>query len=277
MGGPTLEDFRLVYEFYPQMKMVCIEDDDDTYKRQLFHVPCRSHRLKFEKMSSSSFLARYESNDEKSVFWLDYPGLEFNNFEEFQDLLGKVGANSLVKITLRCNPRDYQDAKPEEQLKKERAFRDKFSTLLPASFAAPPIKLQDFALLVQQMVQIAAQQGLPGAASMTFLPISSFFYSDGTGMFSMAGVVCLRRDEAKVRRLYRDWQFANLDWRSPTLIDVPELTRKNGSTSSANFLEPETLGGPCGNALGTSSTRTRARRRRNCNNMPTSIATFHTS
>jgi len=34
MGGPTLEDFRMIYEFFPELRMVCIEENEDTYKRQ---------------------------------------------------------------------------------------------------------------------------------------------------------------------------------------------------------------------------------------------------
>jgi len=42
MGGPTLDDFRLIYEFYPEIKMVSIEQHEETYKRQQFHLPADS-------------------------------------------------------------------------------------------------------------------------------------------------------------------------------------------------------------------------------------------
>jgi len=220
MGGPYLEDFRLIYELYPEMKMVCIEEKEHIYKRQRFHLPCRSGRLKLQRIDFSSFLAKYEAKDEKSIFWLDYTDLEFTNFDDFKDLLGKVGANSVVKITLRCNPRDYQDQKRQEE------FREKFETVLPATFAAVPIKVRDFGLLIQEMLRIASQQALPSAVQTTFLPLSSFFYNDGSGMFTLTGVVCLRNDEAGFRKLFKSWQFANLDWGAPTEINVPNLSTK---------------------------------------------------
>src|SRR5258708_32259374 len=108
MGGPTLEDFRLIYEFYPEIKMVCIEQDPEIYKRQRFHLPCRFHRLKLEHTSLKSFLAQYEAKDQKSIFWLDYTNLELSHFDDFMGLLGKVGANGLVKITLGCDRLDYR-------------------------------------------------------------------------------------------------------------------------------------------------------------------------
>ena len=104
MGGPYLEDFRLLYEFYPEIRMISIEEDEDTFKRQQFHLPCRTPRLTLKKTEFKSFLAQYEPNDEKSIFWLDYVGLEYGHFEDFMVLLGKVAANSVVKMTLELNP-----------------------------------------------------------------------------------------------------------------------------------------------------------------------------
>ena len=226
MGGPYLEYFRLIYELYPEMKMVCIEEKEEVHKRQRFHLPCHSGRLKLQKTDFSSFLATYDAKDEKSIFWLDYNDLEFTNFDDFMDLLGKVGANSLIKITLRCNPRDYQDQDPQRELEKQEDFRKKFETVLPGSFTTPPIKFQNFALLLQEMLRIAAQKALPSAAPTTFLPISSFFYNDGTGMFTLTGVVCLREHEGTFRKLFKSWPFENLDWKGPTEINVPNLSTK---------------------------------------------------
>jgi len=95
LGGPTLEDCRLLYEFHPQIKMVSIEENEEIYKRQVFHLPCATLDLKHEEFKS--FVAQYEANDVKSIFWLDYTGLEFGQFEDFMALLGKLTANSMIQ------------------------------------------------------------------------------------------------------------------------------------------------------------------------------------
>jgi hypothetical protein len=220
-GGPYLEDFRLLYEFYPEIKMVSIESDDETFKRQRFHAPCNESQLKLRKLNFKSFLARYDPRDEKSIFWLDYTGLEFGNFEDFMLLLGNVSANSIIKITLRCESTDYigKDDKQEE-------FRQKFEEVLPYSYATPPIHLVDFAELLQDMVQIAAQKSLSSGMPMTFHPISSFCYKDGVGMFTLTGVVCQRTETAKINAAFKGWKFANLTWKRPMLIDLPTLSTK---------------------------------------------------
>jgi hypothetical protein len=215
-GGPYLEDFRLLYEICPEIKMISIEADAETYKRQCFHLPCGAVEL--TRAEFRSFLVQYEPNDLKSIFWLDYTGLEYSCFEDLMVLLGKVAANSMIKITLRANPRDFIDA-PDE-------FRRKFELLMPDPSAVPPSSSDRLAYLIQGMAQIACQRALPGALPHVFQPVSSFYYSDGTGMFTLTGVVCRRGDQANVRSVFKDLRFANLDWAKPRKIDVPTLSTK---------------------------------------------------
>jgi len=217
-GGPYLEDFRLMYEFYPEVKLISIEGDEETYKRQKFHLPCRVFHLKLKYTTFKSFLAQYEANDKKSIFWLDYTGLEYGLLDDFMSLLGKVAANSIIKVTLRAEPRDYIDKQDE--------FRRKFDDLMPDPSADPPLALVDFAYLVQEMIQIAAQKTLSGEMPLMFLPLSSFYYTDGTGMLTLTGMVCFRAEQNGIKKSFKDWEFANLEWRKPKAIDVPMLSTK---------------------------------------------------
>jgi len=216
LGGPYLEEFRLLYEFYPEIDMFSIEQDVETFKRQKFHLPCGT--LHLENKDVKSFLAQYESNGKKSIVWLDYTGLEYGNFEDFILLLTKVAEKSMVKITLRAEPKDYF-SKGEE-------FRKKFSAVMPRPSEYPPSRFRDFACLLQEMLQVAAQQALPGDVPVMFQPVSSFYYSDGTGMFTLTGVICPRAEETTVKKAFKDWKFANLAWSKPRMIDVPTLSTK---------------------------------------------------
>jgi Putative O-methyltransferase len=149
-------------------------------------------------------------------------------------LLGKVAANSLIKITLQAEPSEYY-GKVEQSGGKEardvreykiREFRRKFERVLPTPSAYPPVKSEDFAYLVQEMLQIASQKALPSALSLMFQPLSSFYYSDGTNMFTLTGAVCARSDAVAVRHCFDDWAFRNLNWGKPKEINVPVLTTK---------------------------------------------------
>jgi hypothetical protein len=216
-GGPYLEEFRLLYDLCPQIKeMISIEEDNDTYKRQKFHLPCGKIRLK--NVNFRSFLAQYEAEDQKSIFWLDYTRLEYGKFEEFMTLLGKVATDSIVKISLPAHSKDFID--------KEDEFRLKFDAVMPDPSSVPPRKHRDFAILIQSMLQIAAQKVLPTAVNHTLQIISSFYYSDGTNMITVTGIVCKREEIPSFVTVFGGWSFVNMYWRPLKKIDVPILSTK---------------------------------------------------
>ena len=222
LGGPYLEDFRLLYEFCPDIRMVSLEKNEQTYERQKFHRPCSTLQLMNDDLSS--FIARYDPGDSKSVFWLDYTDLSYSNFEEFKALLGTVTENSMIKVTLRSEPKDYRAHQGKDRADR---FRAEFADVLSTPSANLPRKLEEFAYLLQEMLQVASEQALPPAATpLTFVPVSSFCYSDGTGMLTLTGIVCQNTRRRDVEQVFGDWPFANLTWDPPKLIDVPVLSTK---------------------------------------------------
>ena len=223
-GGPYLEDFRLLYERHPEIRMVSIEEDAETFKRQEFHRPCSSLKLKNQILSD--FLTEYDPGHCKGIFWLDYNKLEYCHFRDFQSVLEAVADGSMVKITLRAQPKDFREPdrhKPSEQWDR---FASECEGLMP-NRATPPRTRQDLAVLLQAMVRIAAQQSLPAVANGgKFVPVSSFCYSDGTPMFTLTGVVCTEDRERRLRVAFEGWDFANLSWKPPMRINVPTLSTK---------------------------------------------------
>ncbi len=226
LGGPYLEDMRLLYEFCPEIPMVSIENDEETCKRQEFHRPCAARALQLEKNDMKSYICLYEPNDKKSIFWLDYPRLEYEYFDDFITLLGKLTPGSLVKITLRAHPRDYWYYPRKIKKAKIEEFCKEFTMLLPNQSDYPSWAPDKFAYLIQQMLQIAAERALPAATPLAFYPISSFYYSDGTWMFTLTGIIWSRIDKEPVKKAFDDWDFANLTWAKPKLIDIPDLSTK---------------------------------------------------
>lgn len=219
LGGPYLEEFRLLYEFHPKISMISLERDSDTYKRQRFHLPCA--KLRLAKKSMSSFLTTYSSNDRKSIFWLDYTDLRYAHFGDFIGLLPKVAENSLVKISIRSEPRDFDvDGTWSE-------FIDEFGEFISDRDLGSPKTSSELARLLQKMFQVAAQKALPYSSPFRFQPLSSFFYHDGAGMFSLTGIVCSRGPSSRgIKKVFSPWDFANLNWGNPIEIDLPILSTK---------------------------------------------------
>jgi hypothetical protein len=223
LGGPHLEEFRILSELLPELAIVSIESDTETFKRQKFHRPCKTLRL--EQADMKSFLINYDPKDEKSLFWLDFTKLQLGAFEDFQIALGKVAANSLIKITLPAMPQDYNGVDLDGYHKAEK-FIQEFGAFMPDPTVPPPLFVKDFVKLLQDMVQIAAQKILPANLDTTFQPLTSFHYADGANMFTLTGIVCKRADLKSIRRLFKGWRFANLNWSQPKEIDIPFLSTK---------------------------------------------------
>ena len=224
LGGPYLEDFRLLYENCPKIAMTSVEADHETYMRQKQHRPCR--HLKLVEAPFKSFLAQYESRNRLSIFWLDYVELSYSAMDDFMQLLTKVASGSVIKITLRAEPPDYSDPNREREEEKRARFRSEFEALLPRADSEPARDFEDFAYLVQEMVQVASQKALPSLGGLVFQPLSSFCYADGVGIFTLTGIVCSRDDRKRFRSSFCSWEYKNLTWRRPMRIDVPVLSTK---------------------------------------------------
>ena len=225
LGGPYLEDFRLLYELYPKIGMVSIEIKKRIFERQEFHRPCRS--LKLERGSLSSFITRYNPGNAKSIFWLDYNKLEYACFKDFQRLLVSVAPDSMIKITLPSDHGDLLTPGKRRSPTRISKFCERFSDFMPNAPGDPPRNSKCFAGLLQDMIQIAAQQALLAVTmGKKFIPLSSFYYTDGTPMFTITGVVCSVDREDKLKEVFADWEFANLVWEPPRQINVPTLSTK---------------------------------------------------
>jgi hypothetical protein len=231
-GGPFLEDMRLIYEFYPEIRMISFEEIRKVFLRQKFHIPCGPEQLTLENCNVTNFIDNLESTDEKSIFWLDYTDLDLICFTDFEKLLNKLSQGSVIKITIRADPRDYWIIPKNIENRRQKSrmienFRRIFGEYLPRPSAVPSWKSEDFAYLLQEMMQIVVQNSLSAdITNLTFYPISSFYYSDSTWMFSITGIIWPRTDFEAVEDAFKDWEFKNLVWNRPIHIDIPNLSTK---------------------------------------------------
>lgn len=252
-GGPFLEDCRLIHNRCPEIKIVSIEKNEATFKRQEFHR--FSKNLDLIQIDFASFLANF-SSDGKEIFWLDYTDLKSEHFDEFRSILGKVSENSIVKITVRAEPppnglyawekfqREYEAestsngvAAWEKFLREYKAestsksawekFQQEYKRVWPPLAKQTDIeRLIPFLKLLQKMFKRASQQALPESGESVFQLLDSAHYNDQTEMLSITGMVCNKKQRSDVRQWFKNWAFRNLDWKAPRKIDVPTLSAK---------------------------------------------------
>jgi len=234
LGGPFLEDLRIMDQFFPGMHLVSLEANKQTYLRQDFHM--FSSQIKLLNTTLADYLTHTYEPGEIDVFWLDYTDLKFVRFEEFQRVLTLVPNGSVVRITLRAEPEiDIEPLRgrvPDETITRVRSdleakFTEEFESVLPhppaGAFASP----KDFAVMVQLMVRRAASKALDTAGSTRdFLPILSTRYNDQTQMISVTGTVYSRNQQAAAIERFKSVPSADFEWNEPTEINIPALSVK---------------------------------------------------
>lgn len=232
-GGPYLEDCRLLHEFFFDMKLVSIERDRETFKRQKFNR--FSKKLHLINKDIKSFLAQDFAGKGKEVFWLDYVDNRYNRFVEFMEVLQKVGEYSVVKITLPAvfsdNPFGRLAAADRSLNKWQLEFIDNFNKeyrdVIPSRLVDGKYLYRDKPLeLLPIMLRIAAEKALPTSGGIVYRCLNVAHYNDGTPMLSVAGITCPVEKVGAIDALFADWKFNSLSWDPVRKIDMPFLSMK---------------------------------------------------
>jgi len=231
-GGPFLEDFRLMHDYFPEMKLISWEKHKETHKRQMRHKPCRN--IKILCGNSNDLIPKLPSTG-REIIWLDYTNFDRAILLDFGCVLQNAGVGTLIKITVQADvhransPYTKVNSSDEEKASFKQEFIDKYQGYIPPHFcdsdfghSAPYISL------IQNMFRIASENALPHTGDEKFQILNSSYYNDGSIMYSLAGIICTRGDSALVKP-FRKWNLKNLDWRSPDNIDMPNLSGKERS------------------------------------------------
>lgn len=233
LGGPFLEDFRLVSSAFPSMRMICLERNYQTHLRQRFHRTSRLIELRNE--DATSFVKASFPENQPVIMWLDYTDLRYAHFDDFMNVLQRCAEMSIVRITLQADPKSWlppvpkseQDRWNEMLAERIDKFNQTFGKLLERPVKDDEDFINNFPLLVQGMVSHAANIGIPKRLGKAFQVLSSTHYSDNnTTMLTITGIVCQNDQVPTVRRLMRGWKYFNGDWAPPSRIDVPDLSQK---------------------------------------------------
>jgi Putative O-methyltransferase len=171
-GGPQMEDFRLINECFPDMKMVSIEREEQVLKRQRFNRPHTNVRCK--RQTSSDLVANFPTRT-KAIIWLDYtePGEREAQVTEFQHIIRRVREFGIVKITMNANPASLggntgQSGLQAERLKK---FLKDFSRCFPNGLGEEGITANNFPATLLRVLDYAAAEVLRDRQDWRFQPL----------------------------------------------------------------------------------------------------------
>lgn len=238
MGGPQLEDHKLVHHKMGFQHLVSIEGNNAVYGRQLFNL--RPSFLKCKNETTSDFVRDFDKiqeqyNDKEMIIWLDYASPKRRpQLIEYQNLLSKLQIGDILKITLNANIDTLgvkQDDETEEQIQQRRvdALLRKMADYLPTTILPDSMTNRGFIPILCEAVKIASLKALQSKPSVRAIPLAIFSYQDGFHQMLTVTVRLHKKvevDEACSSLKKQGWDYLPSDWQNVTHINVPNLTAK---------------------------------------------------
>lgn len=226
LGGPFLEDFRLIHGRVGIAKMTCIETEEQVHKRQLFNRPIAS--IECVHKSLEDYLD--ETNlDSPAIIWFDYtePKGITSQIERFARTIGTVPIGSVLRITLNANPSSL--GRPDGNLSEAelmewrlQAFQRRLGALFPNGLIADGMKQENFGKSLLHALKLAVEKEVLSFRDRRIVWALATHYADGQAMVTAALVVC-QNDDKTIEEVVQAWEFhATTD--APHRVDLPALS-----------------------------------------------------
>lgn len=257
LGGPFLDDFRLVHARIGITKMTCIESESLIHNRQLFNRPFSSiecvHSTIEDYLDSSDL-------ELPVIIWFDYtaPQNLKSQIERFARTIGIVQKGSILRITLNANPSSLGNPDPYEisvevdgEVTEDRRqkptvqewrlerFKERVGSLFPNDINAEYMTNKRFGLSLLKTLQIAVEKELLSHQDRRVAWAFSTHYADGQAMVTATLVVCNPEND-ETDDLLRDWEFNTLI-DEPHKLNLPVLSTYERLTMESRINEPTLL------------------------------------
>jgi hypothetical protein len=269
LGGPFLEDFRLVHSRIgigrkrsgrTVGKLTCVESEPEVHKRQRFNRPVAS--IKCVHSTLEKFLDQTTFTS-PAIIWFDYtaPKGIASQIQRFAATVGTVPIGSVLRITLNANPGEGQDGEPsgkdlsveiDGDVSADRAqkptkaewrfprFNERLGTLVPSGLTADAMTLKKYGPTLLQVLKLAVEKQALSFNDRRIVWALATHYADGQAMVTAALVVCAG-DDVATEKLIKGWEFyATPD--EPHRIELPALSSLERLTMESNTNAKRKLG-----------------------------------
>ncbi|MDH4185911.1 MAG: hypothetical protein OEV08_02835 [Nitrospira sp.] len=226
LGGPFLEDFRMIHGRLGISKMTCIEAEEQVHKRQLFNRPISSiecvHKNLEDYLDETNF-------DTQAIIWFDYtePKGITTQIERFARTIGTVPIGSILRVTLNANPSAL--GKPQGNLSEAelmewrlKEFQRRLGSLFPSELAADGMTQKYFGKSLLHALFLAVEKEVLSYRDRRIVWALATHYADGQAMVTAALVICEKDDES-VEELVKGWEFYTTV-NAPHRLDLPALS-----------------------------------------------------
>jgi hypothetical protein len=250
LGGPFLEDFRMIHGRLGIVKMTCIETEEQVHKRQLFNRPVASiecvHKSLEDYLDETDF-------DDPAIIWFDYtePRGITTQIERFARTIGTVPIGSVLRITLNANPASLGKPEPtdisvesEGEASEDRGqkptiqewrltrFKERLGALFPSGLTADGMNFKTFGTSLLRALKLAVEKEALSFRDRRIVWALATHYADGQAMVT-AALVIYKNDDKAVEDLVKGWEFyATAD--APHRLDLPALSTLERLTMESN-------------------------------------------
>jgi hypothetical protein len=258
LGGPFLEDFRLVHARLGIGRMTCVEAEEEVHKRQHFNRPISS--ITCVHATLEAYLDEHEF-DTPAIVWFDYtePKHVTTQIERFARTIGTVPVGSVLRVTLNANPASLgkpdpletsvevdgeasgnRAQKPTLQEWRLARFKERLGALFPSGLTAEGMNFKTYGPSLLRALKLAVEKEALSFRDRRIVWALATHYADGQAMATAALVVCAA-DDKSTEALIKGWEFyATID--APHCLDLPALSTLERLTMESNDDARTTMG-----------------------------------
>lgn len=250
LGGPFLEDFRLVHARLGIAKMTCIETEEQVHKRQAFNRPIAS--IECIHTSLEDYLDETDL-ETPAIIWFDYtvPRNITTQIERFARTIGTVPIGSVLRVTLNANPTSLGKPDPRElsveidgEASEDRAvkptiqewrlarLRERLGALFPSGLTAEGMSFKKYGLSLLRVLKLAVENEALSFNDRSIVWALATHYADGQAMITAALVVA-PKDDIDIEKLVKGWEFYTTP-DAPHRLDLPALSTLERLTMESN-------------------------------------------
>lgn len=250
LGGPFLEDFRLVHARLGLKRMTCVEAEEEVHKRQQFNRPVAS--IECVHKALEDYLDGHEF-EVPAILWFDYtePRGITMQIERFARTIGSVPLGSVLRVTLNANPTSLGKPDPSElsveaggEASGDRAvkptiqewqlarFKERLGALFPSGLTAKGMSFKTYGPSLLRALKLAVEKEALSFRDRRVIWALGTHYADGQAMVTAALVVCAASDTS-TEELVKGWEFYSTP-DAPHRLDLPALSTLERLTMESN-------------------------------------------
>lgn len=238
LGGPFLEDFRLIHARIGIRDMDCVEIEEKTHKRQKFNKPIESIQCIHSSLEDFLDESEFES---PVVLWLDYtdPKTIQTQMDTFSRQIIELPIRSVVRITLNANPSslgkpdasklavrlpgDQSTGGGETELEwRLERFKERLADYFPAGLSAEDMKHQSYGKALLNALRLSAEKAVLDVKDRKIAWALATHYSDGQAMVTATAIVVNSNDDV-VKKMLDEWEYRSSP-QEPHVLDLPALS-----------------------------------------------------